>query len=182
MRRAYACGINLRSLRTVLFWFSSAVPVEGLHPLQWGIFRIKHRRDRRSGLPIEWAIPFYARYAADIVRKVTIVARRWRHLTRILNRVQADPNAKLYMDEALTAVAEEDAEHMELYTQNVAARTAVERERRVAAKPGNGHPAHAGNGNGRNGNGHDGNGHDHHDHDHHAHEHEEPRPEASPPA
>ncbi len=182
MRRAYACGINLRSLRTVLFWFSSAVPVEGLHPLQWGIFRIKHRRDRRSGLPIEWAIPFYARYAADIVRKVTIVARRWRHLTRILNKVQADPNAKLYMDEALTAVAEEDAEHMELYTQNVAARTAVERERRVAAKPGNGHPAHAGNGNGRNGNGHDGNGHDHHDHDHHAHEHEEPRPEASPPA
>ena len=154
MRRAYACGINLRSLRTVLFWFSSAVPVEGLHPLQWGIFRIKHRRDRRSGLPIEWAIPFYASYAADIARKVTIVARRWRHLTRILNKVQADPDAKLYMDEALTAVAEEDAEHMELYTQNVAARTAVERERRVAAKPGNGHPlpAHA-NGNGRNGNG-----------------------------
>ena len=55
MRRAYACGINLRSLRTVLFWFSSAVPVEGLHPLQWGIFRIKHRGDRRSSLPIESA-------------------------------------------------------------------------------------------------------------------------------
>jgi hypothetical protein len=141
MRRAYACGINLRSLRTVLFWFSSAVPVEGLHPLQWGIFRIKHRRDRRSGMPIEWAVPFYARYAADIARKVVMVAKRWRHLTRILNKVEADPNAKLYMDEALTAVAEEDAEHMELYTQNVAARTAVERERRVAAKNGIGHAA-----------------------------------------
>jgi radical SAM family protein len=148
MRRAYASGINLRSLRTVLFWFSSAVPVEGLHPLQWGIFRIKHRRDRRSGLPIEGAIPFYARYAADIARKVTVVAKRWRHLTRILNKIEADPNSKLYMDEALTAVAEEDAEHMELYTQNVAARTAVERERRVAAKPGNGHAA---NGDGANG-------------------------------
>ena len=35
---------------------------------------------------------------------------------------------------------------MELYTQNEAARTAVERERRVAAKPG--HPAHAHAGNG----------------------------------
>jgi hypothetical protein len=183
MRRAYACGINLRSLRTVLFWFSSAVPIEGLHPLQWGIFRIKHRRDRRSGLPIEGVIPFYARYAADIARKATLAAKRWRHLTRILNRVQADPNAKLYMDEALTAVAEEDAEHMELYTQNVAARTAVERERRVAAKPGNGHlaPAHV-NGNGRNGNGHAGNGHVHVQRDHQQPEHEDPRPEASPPA
>jgi hypothetical protein len=80
------------------------------------------------------------------------------------------------MDGALTPVAEEDSEHMEIYTQNEAARTAVERERRVAAKPGNGHAVHAGNGNGHAGNG-------HHDHDdHHAHEHEEPRPEASPPA
>src|SRR5262245_25986122 len=182
MRRAYACGINLRSLRTVLFWFSSAVPIEGLHPLQWGIFRIKHRRDRRSGLPIEGVIPFYARYAADIARKATLTAKPWRHLNRNLNRVQADPNAKLYMDEALTAVAEEDAEHMELYTQNVAARTAVERERRVAAKPGNGHlaPAHV-NVNGRNGNGHAGNGHAHVQRDHLQPEHEDPRPEASPP-
>jgi radical SAM superfamily enzyme YgiQ (UPF0313 family) len=138
MRRAYACGINLRSLRTVLFWFSSAVPVEGLHPLQWGIFRIKHRRDRRSGMPTEWAIPFYARYAADIARKVTMVAKRWRHLTRILNRVEADPNSKFYKDEALTPVIDEDADHMELYTQNEAARVAVERERRVAAKTVNG--------------------------------------------
>ena len=67
LRRAYACGINIRSLMPVLFWFSSAVPVENLHPLQWGIFRIKHRTDRRSGLPLESPIPFYARYAADIV-------------------------------------------------------------------------------------------------------------------
>ena len=44
------------------------------------------------------------------------------------------PNAKLYMDEALTPVAEEDSEHMELYTQNEAARAAVERERRVAGQ------------------------------------------------
>jgi hypothetical protein len=157
MRRAYACGINLRSLRTVLFWFSSAVPVEGLHPLQWGIFRIKHRRDRRSGMPIEWAIPFYARYAADIARKVTLVAKRWRHLTRILNKVEADPLAKLYKDEALTPVIDEDSEHMELYTQNEAARLAVERERRVAAKPvnGNGKALAAQRTNGHHGNGHD---------------------------
>jgi hypothetical protein len=186
MRRAYATGINLRSLRTVLFWFSSAVPIEGLHPLQWGIFRIKHRRDRRSGLPIEPIIPFYARYAADIARKLVMVGMRWRHLTKIIQRVQADPNAKFYMDEALTAVADEDSEHMELYTQNEAARVAVERERRVAAKAiGNGAAVLIANGRATNGNGASTHaaGNDHADAEHaHSHEPEALRPEAVPPA
>ena len=81
------------------------------------------------------------------------------------------------MDEALTPVAEEDSEHMELYTQNEAARSAVERELRVAASPATSH-AHAGNGNGDR-NGHAAMGTTRH-HDHHAHEHDEPRPEAVP--
>ena len=69
VRRAYASGINIRSLMPVLFWFSSAVAIEDMHPLQWGLFRIKHRRDRRSDLPLESPITFYPRYAADIARK-----------------------------------------------------------------------------------------------------------------
>ena len=138
VRRAYASGINVRSLMPVLFWFSSAVPVENLHPLQWGIFRIKYRHDRRSGLPLESPLVFYGRYAADVARKLVLVGRRWWHLKRIVRKVEADPRAKFYRDEALTPVAEEDAEHMELYTQNEAARSAVERELRVAAKGANG--------------------------------------------
>jgi hypothetical protein len=167
IRRAYACGINLRSLMPVLFWFSSAVPVEGVHPLQWGIFRIKYRHDRRAGLPLESPLVFYGRYAADIARKLTLAARRWRHLKKIVRKVEADPNAKLYMDEALTAVIDEDAEHMELYTQNEAARVAVERERRVAAKTVNGNGAKAPALAAQRANGHNGNGHDadHHEAD-----------------
>ena len=150
LRRAYACGINIRSLMPVLFMFSSAVPVENLHPLQWGIFRIKYRRDRRHGLPLESPILFYGRYAAEIARKAARLAKRWRRLKAIVRRVEADPNAKFYMDEALTPVAEEDSEHMELYTQNEAARVAVERERRVAGVKAGGAngsavPAHQGN-------------------------------------
>jgi radical SAM superfamily enzyme YgiQ (UPF0313 family) len=165
VRRAYASGINIRSLMPVLFWFSSAVAIEDMHPLQWGIFRIKYRRDRRSGLPLESPITFYARYAADIARKVVIVAKRWRHLKSIVRKVEADPHAKLYMDEALTAVADEDADHMELYTQNDAARVAVERERRVAGHKGNGHGGKAPVPAGARANQHQGNGHDadHHD-------------------
>ena len=160
LRRAYASGVNIRSLMPVLFWFKNAVPVEGLHPLQWGIFRIKHRTDRRSGLPIENPITFYARYAAEIARKATLLGKSWWELKRIVKKIEADPHAKDYKDEALTAVVDEDAEHMGLYTQNEAARVAVERELRVAGvkKPnGNGQPALTAkaNGNGRNGNGHD---------------------------
>jgi radical SAM superfamily enzyme YgiQ (UPF0313 family) len=177
IRRAYASGINLRSLMPVLFWFSSAVPVEGVHPLQWGIFRIKYRHDRRAGLPLESPVLFYGRYAADIARKAVLLAKRWRHLKRIVRKVQADPNAMLYKDEALTPVAEEDSDHMELYTQNEAARTAVERERRVAGHPGNGHGGKAPVPAGQRANGHQGNGHDadHHDAErHHTDEQSEP--------
>jgi hypothetical protein len=101
-----------------------------------------------------------------------VIAQRWRQLKAVVRKIEADPNAKLYMDEALTPVAEEDSEHMELYTQNEAARVAVERENRVAGR-GNGHAAsdHVGNGH------HHGNGHDAHDHhDHHGHDHDEPQP------
>ena len=176
IRRAYASGINLRSLMPVLFWFSSAVPVEGVHPLQWGIFRIKYRHDRRAGLPLESPFVFYGRYAADIARKLALVAKRWRHLKRIVRKVEADPHAKLYKDEALTPVAEEDSDHMELYTQNEAARTAVERERRVAAKTGNGNGGKAPAPAGLRTNGHQGNGHDAglHDTEHHINEQNEP--------
>jgi tRNA A37 methylthiotransferase MiaB len=152
LRRAYACGTNIRSLMPVLFIFSSAVEVENVHPLQWGIFRIKHRLDRRAGMPIEPLLVFYARYAADIARKAMVLARRWRDLKRIVRKIEADPDARRYVDEALTPVAEEDSEHMGLYTQNEAARTAVAREHRVAGHKSNGNGARVGNGGLQNGN------------------------------
>jgi hypothetical protein len=184
MRRGAATGINLRSLMPVLMWFSSAVKIEELHPLQWGIFRVKYRKDRRSSFPLEAPLPFYANYLQETARKAVQLVRRWRHLKRIVAKIEADPHAKLYMDAALTPVAEEDAEHMDLYTQSAGVRAAVQHERRVAGHPANGHPA----------NGHNGNGHHHHaehldaahpDAEHHApapHEHHGERPELVPPA
>lgn len=139
MRRAAATGISLRSLMPVLMWFSSAVKIEDLHPLQWGIFRVKRRKDRRSTFPIESPLSFYAAYAAETARKAAKLMRRWRHLKSIMRAIEADPRAKFYMDEALTPVGEEDAEHMGLYTQTEAIRAAVQHERRVAGHPTNGH-------------------------------------------
>ena len=79
--------------------------------------------------------------------------RRWRHLKRIVAKIEADPKAKFYMDDALTPVGEEDAEHMELYNQSESIKAAVQHERRVAGHPKNGHHGngrdHAHQGNGR---------------------------------
>jgi hypothetical protein len=185
MRRAYATGINIRSLMPVLMWFSSAMKIENLHPLQWGIFRVKYRKDRRPGFPVQSPLSFYAGYAAETARKATKLARRWMHLKSIVAKIEADPNAKLYQDEALIPVTEEDAEHMELYTQSETVRAAVQHERRVAGHhhtnghAGNGHAANGQNGNGLGDAGH--HDHAHHDAGHHDHTHE-PRPEIIPPA
>jgi hypothetical protein len=132
LRRAYATGINIRSLMPVLLWFSNAVRLEDLHPLQWGLFRLKYRRDRRVGLPLEHILPFYRRYAFDTAKVGLRLARRWLELRRICEKIESDPRARDYMDEALTPAADEDAEHMGLYTQNAAVRVAVARERRSA--------------------------------------------------
>ena len=184
MRRAYATGINIRSLMPVLMWFSSAMKIERLHPLQWGIFRVKYRKDRRPGFPVQSPLAFYAGYAGETARKAAKLARRWLHLKSIVAKIEADPNAKLYQDEALIPVTEEDAEHMELYTQSETVRAAVQHERRVAGHhhtnghAGNGHAANGQNGNGLGDAAHDAG---HHDAGHH-HDHPEPRPEIIPPA
>jgi hypothetical protein len=158
MRRAAATGINLRSLMPVLMWFSSATKIEALHPLQWGIFRVKYRKDRRPSFPIESPLSFYTSYAAETATKAAKLARHWLHLKSILRKIEADPNAKSYQDEALIPVTEEDAEHMELYTQSEAVRAAVQHERRVAGIHANGHPSKGHAGNSHAGNGHVGNG------------------------
>jgi radical SAM family protein len=158
MRRAAATGINLCSLMSALMWFSSAMKIEELHPLQWGIFRVKYRKDRRSSFPIESPLSFYAGYAAETATKAAKLARQWLHLKSILRKIEADPNAKSYQDGALIPVTEEDADHMELYTQSEAVRAAVQHERRVAGHHANGHTATSHAENGHAGNGHAGNG------------------------
>ncbi|HYH70147.1 MAG TPA: hypothetical protein VEX16_02470, partial [Methyloceanibacter sp.] len=69
-------------------------------------------------------------------------------LWTIMRRIESDPNARSYTDGSLTAVADDDTDHMDLYTQNEAARVAVKRELRVAGRPANGNGN--GNSNGKN--------------------------------
>ncbi len=53
MRRAAATKVPMGSLAKVLVNFSMMVHLENLHPLQAGLFRLKHPSERRPGLARE---------------------------------------------------------------------------------------------------------------------------------
>ena len=106
LRRAVATGINFNNMMVLLLWFHFCVVMENIDPLQGGYFRRKYRKDRRSTMPLESPLIFYPRYAAEIVQKhakiIQLVLRFWRFRWRL----KRDPNARLYVDEALTPVTE----------------------------------------------------------------------------
>jgi radical SAM superfamily enzyme YgiQ (UPF0313 family) len=131
MRRAGARRINLSSLAGTLLHFSQFTPMENVHPLQGGIFRLKFRRDRRPTLAIEPMWIFYPRYLWDTAGKLVRVARAARHLYGLAKMIKADPQRYDYVDQALTAAVEEDLDELELFNQNDGARNAVEHERHV---------------------------------------------------
>ena len=131
MRRAEASGIDISRLMVALIWFSSAVAIEGLHPIQAGLFRKKHRTDRRSGLPIEPAVLFYPKLVAENMRKYLLFGRDWLRMYRIFRRVKKDPNRAAYTDIAMTPVRDDEHDDMEIYTHSQAARSAVKLERKV---------------------------------------------------
>jgi len=101
MRRCIASGINRTKLLDSLTIFSGAARIEGVHPLQFGFFRRKLRKQRRSGLPLVNPLLFYPWRALDFLKITSQWLRLvWRY-RRIMARVVADPAASSYVDEAL---------------------------------------------------------------------------------
>jgi radical SAM superfamily enzyme YgiQ (UPF0313 family) len=132
LRRAAGAGMGLKRLTAVLFLFSSFTAIEGLHPLQGGIFRLKHRTDRRSTMKLEPAWAFYPKYAAEIVTKHIRYLRRWLLVEGMRKRIARDPAHRSYTDQALTDVADDEGETFDMLTQTEAARSEVDRSRKMA--------------------------------------------------
>ena len=131
IRRALASGVGMSRLVSVLFAFSIAFPIEGLHPLQFGMFRLKYRTDRRPGLPIEPVWAFYPRYVWEILSKHGRMIREWIDLNRMLKQARAEQKERPYTDLALTAVTENETETLEMFTQSDAARDLVAHVRKI---------------------------------------------------
>jgi radical SAM superfamily enzyme YgiQ (UPF0313 family) len=114
MRRAAATGINAGNMMFLLLWYWACEKLEKVHPLQGGYFRRKYRKERRPELPVESPLVFYPRYAAEVVYKHLRLAGQIVRYGRFRYQLKRDPEAKNYMDVALTPVQEEDTSTLEL--------------------------------------------------------------------
>jgi radical SAM superfamily enzyme YgiQ (UPF0313 family) len=97
----------------LIAWFYGAVHIEGIHPLETGLFRYKFRRDRRPGLPIEPRWKFYPKYAVKSVVKLAKWGRLYARLRAIYVKAKKDPKKLEYMDLAMTPVT--DDEDLEMF-------------------------------------------------------------------
>jgi len=114
MRRATASGISAGKMMFLLLWFHGCISIEKIHPLEGGYMRRKYRLDRRPGLPIESPLVFYPRYAWESVSKHAKFLRLiWRYYW-FRQSLKRDPEAKNYRDVALTPVADDELETLEM--------------------------------------------------------------------
>src|ERR1035437_8710615 len=116
MRRAEATQSGPGKVLTQLIWSYCSVELEKVHPYQGGYLRRKHRKDRRPSLPIENPFLFYPRYVADLLYKHFKLAQAiWRYRP-FAKRLRRDPAARNHTDAALTPVADEEPESLDLFT------------------------------------------------------------------
>jgi Radical SAM superfamily len=132
LRRGVAAKMGVSRLQAVLFFFSAAFPVEHMHPLQCGAVRLRHRLDRRPGLPIEPVWSFYPKYAWELFSKHVSLAKHWITLSIMLRRARGEQKVRPYTDLALTPVTEHDTDTLEMFTHNEVARNEVARTRKIA--------------------------------------------------
>ena len=126
IRRARAWQFSMNKVKWMMLSFYAAAKVEGVHPMDSGIFRRKYRRDRRRGLPQENPLFFYARYGWEIVAKHVHYVRLYmmfhRAYRHVMNGVTAGTD-----DIAMQPVKAEELDRLELYTSKPAAHLVVEK-------------------------------------------------------
>jgi hypothetical protein len=125
LRRGAAMGISMGNMLTLLLWFHFCVVMENIDPLQGGYWRRKYRKDRRPTMAVESPWVFYPRYVAEMVRKHVRLAQLMWRFHWFCKRLERDPEARKYTDEALRADFEHDAEAMEMLAVHAEHKTAA---------------------------------------------------------
>lgn len=100
-RRAGASHLSLGKLLGQVLWLYGSITCEGIHPLQAGILRMKDRRSKRPGLPLENPLIFYPRRLLEILKCAYSVARLAWRLRKIRKRVQDSTGYRTYTDIAI---------------------------------------------------------------------------------
>jgi Radical SAM superfamily len=133
LRRLVAKKGRAANAIVLMMWFMSAIHLEGVHPLESGVFRLKFRRDRRPGLPREPVWIFYPRYWIESVVKLSRLAILYGRIRRIYKRIKEDPDRFKYMDVALTPVTDHDIEDLEMFHTPSAPAFVAQEQRREAS-------------------------------------------------
>jgi hypothetical protein len=134
LRRSAACRLGRpgTTLSTIL-WFYLMIQFEGVHPLEGGAVRRKHRRDRRHGLRLENPLLFYPRYAGGLLAKGWGYWRVYRRFKAMLDQVMAAPDRWSYSDVAIAPPEADEFEALELYHATSGGEAALARKRRGEA-------------------------------------------------
>ena len=132
MRRTAATGGPMFSLLKLLLTFSTSDRLDGVHPLQSGMFRMKHPSERRPGLPAESGAAFWTRFVWDTVKRNMLMLGNiaWLSFWGIV--IMRSSKTKTYADLALTSLRESEEETLELFTKTAGARAAVAHVKKVA--------------------------------------------------
>jgi len=133
LRRARASGIHVGKIVGTITWFYGSILYEGVHPLESGIFRMKHRCDRRPGLPLENPLLFYPKYWGNLVYKICCLTRLFYTYQPIRRKLDRLPPPVMENDVALKPVDVEELDQLQLYQVSDAARAAADKAQRRAA-------------------------------------------------
>jgi len=111
---ACANGISPKKIMETALWFNESIFVEGIHPLEAGLFRRKYRKDRRCGMPLENPLLFNPKYGFESISKHSTIIRMFLRFRRLLNELRDDLTSKQYSDPALTPLTEEENAELQL--------------------------------------------------------------------
>jgi hypothetical protein len=120
LRRAIATGTSPGKTMFLITWFKGCISIEKIHPLEGGYLRLKHRRNRRSGLPIESPFVFYPKYLFEMIKNQVRWASLYLRLRMVYRKVRKDPKRHEYMDLALEPVLESETQTREMFQSETA--------------------------------------------------------------
>ncbi|HYA31038.1 MAG TPA: radical SAM protein [Acidobacteriota bacterium] len=133
LKRAAATSLPLQSLAKVLIQFSAQMQLENIHPLQSGLFRMKHPGERRPGLARESAWTLYPRHLRDLIVRNARYARIIWSIQMMRRQIERDPNRHLYVDQALMPVHDDTEEKtFDYLTKTTGAKAAIDHLKKVA--------------------------------------------------
>ncbi|QIG99059.2 MULTISPECIES: B12-binding domain-containing radical SAM protein [unclassified Bradyrhizobium] len=136
LRRAAATGVPIGNLAKYLLTFSTTDRLEKVHPLQGGIFRLKHPSERRPGLPRENPWLFWLRFGCETLVKHSVLTVAIGRLLIWKTVIAYTPGAGNYLDRALTPVSDDGDETLDLLTKTAGARAAVAHFKKIAGLTG----------------------------------------------